>query len=104
MSKLEKLNKMAQNAQDYKNNEEITKFIRSATDEIEKYERQMVDLKQQIKDIHEAVKAKGIDLPTFKYLMEQKQVNKEVHENELEILEELKESSDKIYKNKNKQE
>lgn len=104
MSKLEKLNKMAQNAQDYKNNEEITKFIRSATDEIEKYERQIVDIKQQIKDIHEAVKSKGIDLPTFKYLMEQKQVNKEVHENELEVLEELKESSDKIYKTKNKQE
>lgn len=94
------LTKIAQNAEKYKNDPETAKIIRVAAEQIENNNMQVAQLNQQNKDIIDAIKAKGIDVPTFKLLLNEKGKQKDQRELEIENLEEISESAEKIFKNK----
>lgn len=94
------LTKIAQNAEKYGNDSELSAVIRETANQIENNNKSIAQLNQQNKEIIEALKAKGVDVPTFKFLLSQKGKPKTQIENELESLEEISDSATKIFKTK----
>lgn len=94
----EKQQKLLEKMEEYKNDKETSATIREAVKQIQTNNVGLDQLKQQNKDIMQSIKDKGIDMPTFNFLLKESNKPEEFRDSEINLLEEATDAINKIFK------